>query len=239
LLLAWLVAHCGVSMRLLVVEDNERLQELLVDSLKGAGYGVDIAGTVADFLASVAAVQYELVIVDLGLPDGDGLSGIRALRDKGQSMPVLVITARASVEDRVSGLDGGADDYLIKPFNHTEFLARVRALLRRPSELHGPVLCKGDLELDEPNGQVRCSGRPINLRLSERRLLAILMRRSGVVVPKSAIESALSEFGREMSANAVEAIVSRTRKALADAGSTTVIETMRGIGYQLREEQRQ
>jgi len=226
-------------MRLLVVEDNERLQELLADSLKGSGYGVDIAGTVADFLASVAAVQYDLVIVDLGLPDGDGLSGIRALRDRGQSMPVLVITARASVEDRVSGLDGGADDYLTKPFNHTEFLARVRALLRRPSELHGPVLCKGDLELDEANGQVRCAGQPIDLRLSERRLLAILMRRGNVVVPKSAIESALSEFGREVSANAVEAIVSRTRKALADAGSTIVIETMRGIGYQLREEQRQ
>jgi DNA-binding response OmpR family regulator len=226
-------------MRLLVVEDNRRLQELLAGSLKGAGYGVDIAGTVADFLGSVAAVQYDLIIVDLGLPDGDGLSGIRALRDQGQSMPVLVITARGSIEDRVTGLDGGADDYLIKPFNHTEFLARVRALLRRPSELHGPVLCKGDLELDEANGQVRCAGQPINLRLSERRLLAILMRRGNVIMPKSAIEGALSEFGREVSANAVEAIVSRTRKALADAGSRMFIETTRGIGYQLREERRQ
>jgi DNA-binding response OmpR family regulator len=121
-------------MRLLVVEDNQRLQELLADSLKGAGYGVDVAGTMADFLGSVAAVQYDLVIVDLGLPDGDGLSGIRALREQGQSMPVLVITARGSIEDRVSGLDGGADDYLIKPFNHTEFLARVRACCAdRPS----------------------------------------------------------------------------------------------------------
>jgi DNA-binding response OmpR family regulator len=226
-------------MRLLVVEDNQRLQELLADSLKGAGYGVDTTGTVADFLGHVAAVQYDLVIVDLGLPDGDGLSGIRALRERGQSMPVLVITARGSIEDRVSGLDSGADDYLIKPFNHTEFLARVRALLRRPSELHGPVLCKGDLELDEANGEVRCTGRAINLRLSERRLLAILMRRGNVVVPKTAIESALSEFGREVSANAVEALVSRTRKALADAGSGIVIETTRGVGYQLREETRQ
>jgi DNA-binding response OmpR family regulator len=226
-------------MRLLVVEDNQRLQELLADSLKGAGYGVDITGTVADFLGHVAAVPYDLVIVDLGLPDGDGLSGIRALRERGQSMPVLVITARGSIEDRVSGLDSGADDYLIKPFNHTEFLARVRALLRRPSELHGPVLCKGDLELDEANGEVRCTGRAINLRLSERRLLAILMRRGNVVVPKTAIESALSEFGREVSANAVEALVSRTRKALADAGSGIVIETTRGVGYQLREEARQ
>jgi two-component system response regulator TctD len=225
-------------MRLLIVEDNLRLQELLAASLKGAGYGVDVASTVADFLGSVAAAQYDLVIVDLGLPDGDGLSGIRTLRQQGQSMPVLVITARGSIEDRVSGLDGGADDYLIKPFNHTEFLARVRALLRRPSELHGPVLCRGDLELDEAKGQVRYAGAPLNLRLSERRLLAILLRRGSGVVPKSAIESALSEFGREVSANAVEAVVSRTRKALADAGSRIVIETTRGIGYQLTEEQR-
>jgi two-component system, OmpR family, response regulator len=225
-------------MRLLIVEDNQRLQELLAASLKGAGYGVDVAGTVADFLGSVAAAQYDLVIVDLGLPDGDGLSGIRTLREQGESMPVLVITARGSIEDRVSGLDGGADDYLIKPFNHTEFLARVRALLRRPSELHGPVLCRGDLELDEAKGQVRCGGAPLNLRLSERRLLAILLRRGSGVVPKSAIESALSEFGREVSANAVEAVVSRTRKALADAGSRIVIETSRGLGYQLKEEQR-
>jgi DNA-binding response OmpR family regulator len=225
-------------MRLLVVEDNQRLQELLADSLKGAGYGVDVAGTVAEFLGSVADAHYDLVIVDLGLPDGDGLSGIRTLREQGQSMPVLVITARGSIEDRVSGLDGGADDYLIKPFNHTEFLARVRALLRRPSELHGPVLYRGDLELDEANGQVRCAGVPFNLRLSERRLLAMLMRKGNGVVAKSTIEGALSEFGREVSANAVEALVSRTRKALADAGSLIVIETTRGLGYQLKEEQR-
>jgi two-component system response regulator TctD len=223
-------------MRLLVVEDSQRLQELLADTLNRAGYRVDVAGTVADFIGSVVSVQYDLVIVDLGLPDGDGLSGIRALRGKGQSMPILVITARGSIEDRVIGLDSGADDYLIKPFNHTEFLARVRALLRRPLELHGPVLCRGDLELDEANGQARCAGIPVDLRLSERRLLAILMRRGNSVVPKSVIEVALSEFGREMSTNAVEAVVSRTRKALADAGSRIVIETLRGIGYQLREE---
>jgi two-component system, OmpR family, response regulator len=223
-------------MRLLVVEDSQRLQELVADSLNSAGYRVDVAGTVADFLGSVVSVQYDLVIIDLGLPDGDGLSGIRALRDMGQSMPILVMTARGSIEDRVIGLDSGADDYLIKPFNHTELLARVRALLRRPSELHGPVLSRGDLELDEANGQARCAGIPVDLRPSERRLLAILMRRGNNVVPKSVIEVALSEFGREVSSNAVEAIVSRTRKALADAGSRIVIETMRGIGYQLREE---
>ncbi len=227
----------GERLRLLIVEDNRRLLELLADALKRAGYSVDGAANVADFLGSVATVPYDLIIVDRGLPDGDGLVAIRQLRDQGQSMPILVITARGSIEDRVSGLDNGADDYLIKPFNHTELLARVRALLRRPHELHGPVLRRGKLELDEAKGQVRCAGTPIDLRLSERRLLAILMRR-GNVVPKAAIEVALSEYGREISANAVEAIVSRTRKALADAGAGVVIETLRGIGYQLSDEPR-
>jgi DNA-binding response OmpR family regulator len=229
----------GVAMRLLLVEDNQRLRELLADSLNRAGYGVDVVGTVAEFFGGVALVPYDLGIVDLGLPDGDGLVAIRDLRSRGHGMPILVITARGSIEDRVNGLDIGADDYLIKPFNHAELLARVRALLRRPTELHGPILCKGNLELDESNGQARCAGKAVNLRLSERRLLALLMRRSGSVISKTAIEVALSEFGREMSANAVEALVSRTRKALAEAGAAIVIETFRGVGYQLREDQSQ
>jgi len=234
-----LVGRPGVAMRLLLVEDNQRLRELLADSLNRAGYGVDVVGTVAEFFGGVALVPYDLGIVDLGLPDGDGLVAIRDLRSRGHGMPILVITARGSIEDRVNGLDIGADDYLIKPFNHAELLARVRALLRRPTELHGPILCKGNLELDESNGQARCAGKAVNLRLSERRLLALLMRRSGSVISKTAIEVALSEFGREMSANAVEALVSRTRKALAEAGAAIVIETFRGVGYQLREDQSQ
>jgi two-component system response regulator TctD len=225
------------GMRLLLVEDNQRLRELLADSLNRAGYGVDGVGTMAELLCSVAAVPYDLSIVDLGLPDGDGLMAIRDLRSMGHGMPILVITARGSIEDRVNGLDVGADDYLIKPFNHAELLARVRALLRRPTELHGPILCKGNLELDESKGQARCAGKPVNLRLSERRLLAMLMRRSDSVVSKAAIEIALSEFGREISANAVEALVSRTRKALAEAGAGIVIDTLRGVGYQLREDE--
>ena len=140
-------------MRLLLVEDSLRLQELLADPLRRAGYGLDAVGTVAELLGSVAAIQYDLIIV----------------------------TARGSIEDRVSGLDSGADDYLIKPFNHAELLARVRALLRRPTELQGPVLRFGKTELDEAKGEVSCSGTAIELRLSERRLLAVLMRRSGSV----------------------------------------------------------
>ena len=221
-------------MRLLLVEDSLRLQELLADPLRRAGYGLDAVGTVAELLSSVAVVQYDLIIVDLGLPDGDGLSAIRSLRSLGHATPILIITARGSVEDRVIGLDSGADNYLIKPFNHAELLARVRALLRRPSELQGPVLKFGGVELDEARGEVSCSGKPIELRLSERRLLAVLMRRSGSVVAKSTIEDALSEIGRELSANAVEVLVSRLRKALSEGSTGVTIETVRGIGYRLR-----
>jgi len=220
--------------RLLLVEDSLRLQELLADPLRRAGYGLDAVGTVAELLSSVAVVQYDLIIVDLGLPDGDGLSAIRSLRSLGHATPILIITARGSVEDRVIGLDSGADDYLIKPFNHAELLARVRALLRRPSELQGPVLKFGGVELDEARGEVSCLGKPIELRLSERRLLAVLMRRSGSVVAKSTIEDALSEIGRELSANAVEVLVSRLRKALSEGSTGVTIETVRGIGYRLR-----
>ena len=157
-------------------------------------------------------MQYDLIVVDLGLPDGDGLGAIRTLRSMGHSSPILIMTARGSVEDRVIGLDSGADDYLSKPFNDAELLARVRALLRRPSELQGPVLKCGGVELDEARGEVSCSGEPIGLRLSERRLLAVLMRRSGRIVLKSTLEDALSEIGRELSANAVEVLVSRVRR---------------------------
>lgn len=223
-------------MRLLLVEDSQRLQELLGDSLTSAGYRLDKAATVAELDSMIEAVNYDLLIVDLGLPDGDGLTAIRALRAKGVTTPILIITARGSIDDRVSGLDSGADDYLIKPFNHSELLARVRALLRRPSDLHGPILKRGSLEFDDAKGEVRSGGKLVELRLSERRLLGTLMRRSGTVVTKAAIEEGLSQFGRELSSNAVEALVSRVRKALAEAGSEVSIETVRGVGYRLVED---
>jgi DNA-binding response OmpR family regulator len=152
------------------------------------------------------------------------------------SVPILIITARGSIDDRIVGLDSGADDYLIKPFNHAELLARIRALLRRPSELQGPVLRRGRTEFDQAKDEVRCSGRSIQLRLSERRLLAELMRRCGAGVAKSAIEGTLSQSSRDLSPNAVEALISRLRRALSDAGSGIVIETVRGVGYRLTEE---
>ena len=220
-------------MHILLVEDNLRLQELIEQALRDAGYRVDLATTVAELLAAAASVQYDLLIVDLMLPDGDGLDAIRALRARRSSVPILIMTARGSIDDRVRGLDAGADDYLIKPIHQAELLAHVRALLRRPAEVMGPILRTGNTEFDEAMAEVRCSGKPVRLRLRERRLLALLMRRSGFLVSKNMIEEALSEFGREMSANAIEALISRIRRSLSDARSNVVIETVRGVGYRL------
>ncbi len=222
-------------MRLLLIEDSTRLQELLGETLRDAGYRLDVGATVAELKNLARSVAYDLIIVDLGLPDGDGLIAIRELRSTGLSVPILVVTARGTIEDRISGLDSGADDYLIKPFNHAELLARVRALLRRPAEIRGPRLEVGSLVFDEGTGEAHCEGRAIDLRPSERRLLSLLMRRRGTVIPKSSIEEALSEFGRELSPNAVEALVSRLRKALADANCTVTLGTVRGLGYVLKE----
>lgn len=222
-------------MRLLLVEDNPRLQSLLAEALNSTGFGVDVAHTVAEFEAHASSSKYDLMIVDLGLPDGDGLTAIKHFRSKGHSTPILVITARGTIDERVTGLDAGADDYMTKPFNNAEFLARVRALLRRPAEVIGPVLEIGNTTVNTTNLEVRCNGEPVDLRLSERRLLMLLMRRPGALVPKTALETSLSEFGRDVSANAIEALVSRARRTLSEVGSDIQIETVRGIGYTVKD----
>ena len=206
-------------MRLLLVEDSVRLRVLLGENLRGAGYSLDSVGTAAEARAAAAVVAYDLIIVDLGLPDDDGIALIRGLRSSRAKMPIMIITARARVDDRVAGLDSGADDYLVKPFNHSEL----------------PTMQIGRLVFNETRCEVYADGRTLDLRASERRLLALLMRRAGSVVPKSTIEEDHSEFGRELSANAVEANVSRLRKALDDTPAGVFIETIRGVGYALRE----
>src|SRR5262245_36547005 len=136
-------------MRLLLLEDSARLRDLLSETLREAGYSLDIVASAAAFQKAMDEVRYDLLMIDLGLPDGDGVDIIRTLRSGGASVPVLVITARSSVQDRIMGLDVGADDYLVKPFNHSELLARVRALLRRPAKLAGPEVRIGRLSYKE------------------------------------------------------------------------------------------
>lgn len=225
----------GTKMRVLLVEDSERMLELVTEGLTRAGYLVDGVGTAAELLHAARTISYGLLIVDLMLPDGDGLEAIRNLRAEQCSVPILIITAKESVEDRVMGLDAGADDFLTKPFHEGELLARVRALLRRPSGMLQPVLRVGYTELDEANALVRCSGETVDLRLSELRLLALLIRQCGTIVTKRTIEEGLSAIGRELSVNALEASVSRLRKSLDGFDTGIIIETVRSVGYRLKE----
>ena len=222
-------------MRLLLVEDNVRLRQSISDTLRHGGYVLDAFGTVAESHAASRQIAYGLLIVDLTLPDGDGLKLIRELRSANCSTPILVITARTAIDDRVKGLDSGADDYLVKPFHQAELVARVRALLRRPRDIRAATIRAGGVVLDETTGDVRVNGEVLGLRPRERCLLALLLRRAEMTVPKSAIESALSEFDREISPNAIEVLVCRLRKALSENPTSIVIETVRGIGYALRE----
>jgi DNA-binding response OmpR family regulator len=222
-------------MRLLLVEDHERLRGVVSDTLRAHEYLVDAVGTAAAFGSAAALVRYDLLIVDLGLPDGDGLSLIRELRSEGCQTPILVITAKAAIDARVSGLEGGADDYLVKPFHQAELLARIRALLRRPQSMRASMLQAGALNVNTETGEAQVNGDSLDLRRRERRLLTLLMLRAGSTVAKAVIEAALSDFDHALSANAIEVIVYRLRKALADKGSGVTIETVRGVGYVLKE----
>lgn len=224
-------------MRLLLLEDNARLRAVVGESLRAQGYLVDEVSTTADFRGAVKIASYDLFLVDLGLPDGDGLEIIRELRTDLCETPILVITARANIDARVDGLEGGADDYLVKPFHQAELLARIRAVLRRPKSIRASVVRLGPLWVNAENGEAHVNGQLLDLRPRERRLLMLLMRRAGSAVARPVIEAALSDFDRPLSANAIEVMVYRLRKALDERRSGVTIDTVRGVGYVLREAQ--
>jgi DNA-binding response OmpR family regulator len=221
-------------MRLLLVEDSPRLAELLGETVREAGWRLDAVGSVAEAEAALAAHEHDLLVLDLGLPDGDGLELLRRLRRAGDPLPVLVVTARGAVEERIAGLDAGADDYLVKPFHHREFLARCRAMLRRAPATLQPVLEAGRLRYDPATAALSCAGEPVALPPRERALAELLMREAGRVVPRRRLEAALSAFGDELSGNAIELAVSRLRRRLEPFDTGVAIETVRGIGYLLR-----
>jgi len=222
-------------MRLLLVEDSVRLRELLTERVHDAGWRLDAVATAAEAEAATRSVAYDLALLDLGLPDRDGIALIRELRKRGFAAPILVITARGAVDDRVAALDSGADDYLVKPFNHTELLARCRALLRRRSSAVVELFEVAGISFDPALGIVRIAGEALSIAPRERSVLELLLRNAGRVVAKGQIEVALSEFGGEISTNAVELAVSRLRRRLAPSQSGVAIETIRGVGYLLRE----
>jgi len=222
-------------MRVLVVEDNAELAELLTRKLEAASFGVDHAGTAEEAGEALRDTRYAAVVLDLGLPDRDGISLVREMRSAKDSTPVLVLTARSGVHDRVAGLEAGADDYLVKPFAFEELAARLRALLRRPGEVLGKVLEVANGAFDTEARQVFVDGRPEVLSARELTLLEILMRRSGKVVPKRYVEDHLFGMGAEVGPNAVEVSVHRLRKRLEGLKAALEIHTVRGVGYLLAE----
>jgi DNA-binding response OmpR family regulator len=221
-------------MRLLLVEDSLRLVELLAERIREAGWRVDAVSTIADAEEAIAAGSHDLLLVDLGLPDGDGLDLIRSVRRSGNTVPIIVLTARASIDERIAGLDAGADDYLVKPFNHGEFLARCLAMLRRAPLSAQPILTAGRLAYDPSTAALTSHGEEIRLAPRERALAELLLRDAGRVVGKRRLEAALSEYGEELSTNGLEITVSRLRKKLEGTDCGAVIETVRGVGYMLR-----
>ncbi|ABS66529.1 response regulator [Xanthobacter versatilis] len=220
-------------MRILLVEDNERMSALAADALRTAGFAVDAVHAAADAEEAVSTTPFDAIILDLGLPDRDGMDLLDTLRRKGVAQPILVLTARDGAPSVIAGLNGGADDYMRKPFNVDELIARVRALLRRPGSALGVSLKEGNVELDTIARQARVDGVGLDLSRKEAAALELLMRRTGAVISKPALEETLYGYGEEVSSNAVEVLIHRLRKKLAGAGAVVEIHTLRGIGYLL------
>lgn len=221
-------------MRILLVEDSARLRELLCEAIRDSGWRIDAFATAREGRLALDGADYDLLL-DLGLPDEDGIDVLKSLRAAKIQIPVLVLTARGAIDERIAGLDAGADDYLAKPFHNGELIARIRALARRAPVTAMPTLEFAALQYDVASRRVTCAGAEIALAPSERGLLELLMRNGGKVVPKPKIEYAFSEFGDERSSNAVELAVSRLRKKLEGHPTKAMIETVRGVGYMMRE----
>jgi DNA-binding response OmpR family regulator len=222
-------------MRILVIEDEARITEILQEALSRAGFTVDLARRCAEARDALSLTTYDAAVLDLGLPDGDGRTLLAYLQSSRNKPPVLILTARDAVEDRVSGLDAGADDYLVKPFATTEVIARVRALLRRPGGALGVTLQAGNVSFDTIGRDVRVGTTALALPRREGAILEHLMRRLGRVIPKTVLEERLYGIDDELESNAIPVHVHHLRRKLEAAGATAEIHTVRGVGYLLTE----
>lgn len=221
-------------MRILVIDDDRRLCTVIKRGLLEEAYAVDLAydGEEGEYLAEVN--PYDLIILDIMLPNKDGIQVCRELRAKKINTPVLMLTAKDTVEDRVRGLDTGADDYLVKPFAFNELLARVRALLRREGTSKSPELRSGDLTLNALTRQIWRGQRPIELTTKEYVILEYLMRHPNVVVTRTMIEEHAWDYDFDSLSNLVDVYMRRLRRKIDNEGEDSLIQTVRGAGYRLK-----
>jgi two-component system response regulator PhoP len=218
-------------MRILVVEDEAALQEQVASALQQVGWTVDRAGSGSEGLYMGNEFPIDLAILDLGLPDIDGLDILRAWRADGRTFPVLILTARGRWNEKVSGLEAGADDYLVKPFHIEEVLARVRALIRRAGGWANAVLKAGNIRLDTASQQVTVSAAPVTLTAFEYKLLEYLMVHAGEVISKTTLADHLYAEDADRDSNVLEVLIGRLRRKLDPDGVTLPIDTLRGRGY--------
>lgn len=223
-------------MRLFIVEDERALRTVLVERLKKEGYSVDACSTGTEAMDYLTAAPYDIVLLDIMLPGVDGLTLLRQLRAKGMDVPVLLLTARDSIEDRVRGLDAGADDYLIKPFSHDELMARIRVLTRRKYQNTTNILRVADLSLNLATRAVTRGEKELRLSAKEYTLLAYLMQNKGIVLSREQIESHVWNYNYEGGSNVIDVYIRMLRKKVDDPFPTKLIHTLRGHGYMLREE---
>ena len=216
-------------MRILIAEDDQVLADGLLRALRASGYAVDRVGSGTEADAALAAHDFDLLILDLGLPKLHGFDVLRKLRARGSAVPVLILTAADSVEQRVKGLDLGADDYMAKPFSLQELEARVRALTRRGMGAASAIIRHGPLEYDQTGRVASIDGKMIELSARELGLLEVLLQRSGRLVSKEQLVELLCEWGEEVSNNAIEVYIHRLRKKI-EKGPIR-IATVRGLGY--------
>jgi len=220
-------------MRVLVVEDDARMADMLDRSLREQGYAVDVAGDGDEALTQSAINSYDAVVLDVSLPRRDGLAVAQQLRKRGSRVPVLMLTARDTVRDRVAGLDAGADDYLTKPFELEELFARLRALLRRMPELLPAELRVTDLTIDTRSQTVTRAGQPITLTTKEYAMLEFLARNAGRVVGRAELTEHVWDEHHDPFSNAIEVYVNRLRRKIDPAGAVPLLHTHRGAGYRL------